>query len=102
MKLEITFQTDTHTVRLEGDLDIYNVEAARDALTAILRDGHGLDLDLSGVETCDAAGIQLLAAARRSTLAAERPFFLRTPAPAMLQCGELLGLPPQFWQAHNP
>jgi anti-anti-sigma factor len=99
MKLQITIQKDTQTIRLAGDLDIYTVESGRDALAAMLSDGHGLDLDVSGVENCDAAGIQLLLAARRSALAADKTFFIHTPAPVIEKCGELLGLPSQSWLA---
>jgi anti-anti-sigma factor len=101
MKLQITIQKDTQTVRLAGDLDIYTVESARDALAAMLSDGHGLDLEVSGVGNCDAAGMQLLLAARRSALAADRTFFIHTPATAIEKCGELLGLPSQSWQSHS-
>jgi anti-anti-sigma factor len=101
MKLQLTLQKETHTIQLTGDLDIYNVETTRDALAALLADGQGLDLDLSGVESCDAAGVQLLLAARRSALAAAKTFSVRTSAPAVTKCGELIGLPPQSWPEHN-
>lgn len=101
MKLQITIQKETNTVHLAGDLDIYNVETTRDALAALLADRPGLDLDLSGVESCDAAGIQLLLAARRSALAAEKTFSIRTFASAVTKCGGLIGLPPQSWLEHN-
>lgn len=101
MKLQITLVQETNIVRLAGDLDIYNVQAARDALLQHLAGKHGLELDFSGIETCDAAGIQLLVAARRSALAIGEAFSIHAPGPTIEKCGELLGLPPQFWQAHN-
>ncbi|MGA2244955.1 MAG: STAS domain-containing protein [Verrucomicrobiota bacterium] len=98
MKLEIILQRETNTVRFAGDLDIYNGDAVRHALTEHLAGEHGLELDCSRVETCDAAGIQLLVAARRSALAAGKAFSIHAPAPAIDQCAELLGLPPQALQ----
>lgn len=101
MKLQITVQPGSHTVQFAGDLDLYQVEAARDALIGHLAGGHGLELDFSGVETCDAAGIQLLVAARRSALALGQGFSIHTPAPAIEKCGELLGLLPATLQSHK-
>jgi anti-anti-sigma factor len=98
MKLEITLQRETNTLRFAGDLDIYNGEAARHALIEHLAGEPGLELDCSAVEACDAAGIQLLLAARLSALAVGKAFSIRAPAPAIDKCAELLGLPPQTLQ----
>lgn len=95
-------RNETDTLRLAGDLDIYHVEAAREALLAGLTTRPSLELDLSGVETCDAAGLQLLIATQRSAVAAGKSFSLVTPAPAVDQCRELLGLPPQTLTPHTP
>jgi anti-anti-sigma factor len=98
MKLQITLQRETNTIEFAGDLDIYNAEAARDALVEQLAGEHGLALDCRRVETCDAAGMQLLVAARRSALAVGKAFSMQAPAPAIEKCAELLGLPPQTLQ----
>jgi anti-anti-sigma regulatory factor len=52
-------------------------------------------LDLEGVETCDAAGMQLLLAPHRSAVAAGKTFAIRTPVSAIEQCGQALGLGPE-------
>ena len=77
-----------------GDLDLYNVETAREALLNHLSDKRGLELDLSGVETCDTAGLQVLVAAQRSAVASRKAFLIQSPSPAIEKCGERLGLPP--------
>jgi anti-anti-sigma factor len=102
MKLQITTGPDSLTLRLAGDLDIYSVEPARDALLAHLADKLGIELDLASVETCDAAGMQLLLAARRSAVAAGKVFAIRSPVPAIEQCGEALGLGPESRQPYSP
>ena len=102
MKLQITVLQETNTVQLAGDLDLYNVEAARDALVRHLTGKGALEFDLSGVETCDASGIQLLVAARRSALALGKGFSIHPPAPALEKCRELLGLLPESLQPHQP
>ena len=98
MELQITLQPETNTVQFAGDLDIYNGEALRHALIEHLAGEHGLELDCSRVETCDAAGIQLLVAARRSALAVGKAFSIHAPVPAIEKCAELLGLPSQTLQ----
>jgi len=98
MKLEITLQRETNTLRFAGDLDIDNGEAVRHALLEHLAVQSGLELDCSCVEACDAAGIQLLLAARRSALAVGKTFSILAAAPAIDKCAEMLGLPPQTLQ----
>jgi anti-anti-sigma factor len=102
MKLQITTAPDSNTLRMAGDLDIYSVEQAREALLAHLAEKTGIDLNLDGVETCDAAGMQLLLATHRSAVAAGKAFTIRNPVPAIEQCGESLGLGPESRQPHNP
>ena len=72
MKLQVTALPESNTLRLMGDLDLYNVETAREALLNHLSDKRGLELDLSGVETCDTAGLQVLLAAQRSAVASRK------------------------------
>ena len=100
MKLQVTSGRDSSTICAAGDLDIYNVEATRERLLDHLADKAGLELDLAGVETCDAAGLQLLVSARRSAVAGGKLFRILNPAPAVKQCGELLGVKPETW--HSP
>jgi anti-sigma B factor antagonist len=47
-------------LKLQGDLNIYAVDAARRELAAKLEKHPGISLDLSGVTEIDTAGIQLL------------------------------------------
>ena len=101
MKLQITALEQTGALQLVGDLDIYSVESARDALLTHLTRNSGLELDLGGVETCDAAGLQLLLSAKRSAAASGKSFAIHTPAPAIDKCGELLGLAPESRPGHT-
>ena len=101
MKLRITKPNSTNTIQLIGDLDIYSVEAARDELRHYVADQPALDLDLGGVETCDAAGMQLLLAVRRSSLADGKPFSIQSPAAAIEKCAELLGIRRELCQPHT-
>ena len=92
MKLQLTPVEGTSILRLSGDLDLYSVEMARDALLIHFADKPGLELDLAGVETCDAAGLQLLLAAQRTATTAGKSFTLPASSPAIETCRQLLGL----------
>lgn len=99
MKAQIAASPEAHILRLDGDLDLYHAETAREALLKQLSGSAALELDLSGVEACDTAGIQLLLAARRSAVAAGKPFVIHATAPALATCGERLGVPSELWQS---
>jgi len=95
MNLKITTPSGSNVLCFAGDLDLYNVDAAREALLHHFADRPGLELDLAAVSTCDAAGMQLLMAAGRSAVELGKSFVIHRPAPAVEKCGELLGLPPE-------
>lgn len=95
MNLQILTTSETGTVRLVGALDIYGAELARTALLERLAHRPALILDLRGVETCDAAGVQLLLAAHRSAVAAGKSLVVAAAAPVVEACGRSLGVPPE-------
>ncbi|MDR3460051.1 MAG: STAS domain-containing protein [Verrucomicrobiae bacterium] len=92
MKLQFLTSPGSDTIRLVGDLDLYQVAAARAALLNELAGRPGLELDLSGIANCDAAGLQLLIAAGRSAALAGKTFCIQAAAPAIGECSQLLGL----------
>jgi len=102
MNFQIKPLQDTDILQLAGDLDIYSVEAAREALMDHFARKTGLELDLGGVETCDATGMQLLLAVRRSAEAGGRSFSIGVTAPAIGKCSELLGVKPEALQPNSP
>jgi anti-anti-sigma regulatory factor len=53
-------------LEITGYLDAYAAEQVRQTLLDYLRAASAPELDLAGVKACDAVGIQLLCAARRS------------------------------------
>ncbi len=79
-------------IGLPEELTIYNASATAALFDARLAEGGDLDLDAASVVEVDAAGIQLLLAARRHAAALQRGFSLCN-APASLQSTfALLGL----------
>jgi anti-anti-sigma factor len=68
--LTIVPEAEPGRFRMGGELDVTNVEAARERLERELRDGHRLFLDLSGISFIDSQGLALLV--RLAPVAAER------------------------------
>jgi anti-anti-sigma factor len=101
MKLQITTSKSSAAIRLAGALDIYAVESARDALLQHVAAKSAVELDLGGIEACDAAGLQLLCAAHNSAVAAGKTFQIRVSAPSVVECGDRLGFPPEAFRPSN-
>jgi hypothetical protein len=60
-QIELSTHEDEPAYRLEGELTIYSVAEARDQLCSALDQHPALQLNLSGIEELDTAGVQLLA-----------------------------------------
>ncbi len=56
---------DTRTLRMSGELTIYQAVAAKDALLEALAFSPSLQIDLAEVSEIDTAGVQLLLLAKR-------------------------------------
>jgi len=93
MKLQIT-AVGSHTLRLAGNLDLYTVESAREALLQQFADKPRLEIDLDGVESCDVSGVQLLLAARRTAAVSGKSLSVHPVSQAVANCGALLGIAP--------
>lgn len=79
--------------KLSGQWNIANSEELRQQLLALVESGGTIVLDLSAVECCDTAGLQLLWSLRRT--AAEQGSRLRFLdfSPALIELAQALGLP---------
>jgi len=93
--LNFTLVEDAGVLRMSGRLDIYATEEARAGLIEHLNVAKSMRLDLSGVAACDAAGVQLLWAARQSAVQAGQPFAAEG-ASAVRECCAQFGLSPDF------
>lgn len=80
------------TWRLEGALTIYTVETLRTQMIERLSKPGGLNLDLSAVDSCDCAGLQLLCSARKHPLAPGASFQVDNFSPAIVTAAEGIGL----------
>jgi anti-anti-sigma factor len=77
---------------ISGEIDITTCGAMRDTLTAALRSGPDLIVDLSGVTFIDCSGIRVLVAARNQAVAGGGTLTLRAPSAAVRRVTGILGL----------
>jgi len=83
----------TNAIALSGDFSIVDAAALREQLREALNLGPGdLALDLSGVESCDSAGVQLLLSLRRSLAARGDALHIARPADSVRHALATLGL----------
>lgn len=60
-------------LKLEGPLNINSVEGLQEVMARYAGQTSDLQLDLSGIDACDAAGLQLLCSLRSSAAACGKP-----------------------------
>ena len=85
-----------HTLAIDGELTIYRAAELCEALKAALATGPELEVNLAGVTEMDSAGVQLLMAAKKSALAAQRTLRLVGHSPSVLEVFEILDLAAHF------
>jgi anti-sigma B factor antagonist len=54
------------TLKLEGNLSIYEASTLKEKLAGILTDADILEIDISEVMECDTSGLQILCSAKRT------------------------------------
>lgn len=84
--------TAVATLRLPAETTIYAAAALKEALLESLARTESLELDLSGVEEFDSAGLQLLLLTRREAAAAGKRLRLIEPSAPVRGVLTLLGL----------
>ncbi len=72
--MQITKTDSDRALKLAGTLEIAVAEELHHALRDFICRDRGEDVDLSEVDGCDAAGLQLLCSARKTAERFSRPF----------------------------
>lgn len=70
--------------KITGELSIYEAAVLREALLTCLGSEGEVMLDLTGVAGCDAAGMQLLCALKKSAAHLEKPIRMIGLSPSVL------------------
>ena len=90
-------RTDECTVvQVTGELDIATAPALRDHLFALIRDGHPIVLELTGVEFMDSSGLEVLLRCHRGAELSGSELVLRRPSHRVVRLLELSGLRSHF------
>ena len=79
-------------IRAGHEQTIYQAAELRAQLAGALRDGAGVELDLSAVEEIDCAGAQVLIWLQREGARLQQPVALRAPSRAVRDFVQLMGL----------
>ena len=87
---------DKCRVTIGGDMTVYSAEELKQKLVQVLAEPKALDINLSGVEEIDSAGIQLLMMAKKSRAAAGLPLRLVDHSKAVMAAFEIMGLVSYF------
>lgn len=77
---------------ITGAITVYTVESLRDQLLERLNTDCELTVDLSGVDACDCAGLQLLCAARKSAEQTGKPLHFNPVPESILNAARDAGL----------
>ena len=94
--MTLTKDKATGVLQISGTLDIDGADSLREALLdCSLHQSAAADLsaDLSDVDGCDAAALQVLLAARRDAVAAGKAFRITAASNAVTDTAAALGLP---------
>jgi anti-anti-sigma factor len=82
-------------VQVTGDLHISEAEQLRSALLRELRDAPAMTLELSGVDSCDAATLQILFSLRKSAERDGKHLNVSAPSAGMRETASILGVSPE-------
>jgi len=87
---------EAERIQIVGDLTLANAIDWVARLQHAMHRVNVLTVDLSGITCIDAAGIQVLAVARREATARGRSLIFDAHSPAVLEAFRLLGVDPQL------
>jgi anti-anti-sigma factor len=90
LQIEPSLHEGETALNLQGELNIYAVQEAREQLTRALHELPGLQLNLSGLEELDTAGVQLLVWLKGETARLGKPLVLFAHSPAVVEVFDLL------------
>lgn len=92
---DVRRESGAAVVALQGELDLYNAQAVRDALTAAVKEAARVVVDLSGVTFVDSTAMGILIEAR-SQLADRSAFVLASPGVETRRALQVSGLDRHF------
>jgi len=89
---EVRISKEGNVLHIAGTLEIREAEELLRALRDFVQQEGQPVIDLSGVESCDTAGLQLLCSARKTAAAAGKALQVLDTPPAVQDAAAALGL----------
>lgn len=80
------------TLKLEGNLTIYEAEALRESLKVALEDADILEFDISDVRECDTSGLQLLCSVKKTAVQKDKIICISMTSEAVRDAMTLTGI----------
>jgi anti-anti-sigma factor len=87
-----TQEQEGEIVRLSTELNLYTVADLRDTLIRVVTRETDPCIDLSRVEVCDTAGLQVLCSAKKTAVCAGKKLRIVNPSTAITDVGQSLGV----------
>lgn len=92
MQIHIEQPSSPGPLSIAGSISLHTAEAFHEALRQRVTSEASVTLDLTGVDECDLAGVQLLCSARKTAFEAGKPWKADL-APVIVNICESLGIP---------
>ena len=89
MEIQTRVTPEQANVAIAGELDIYGVTEANEALRRALNEAERVEVDLRDVEAIDGAGLQMLMAAKLEAVRLGRELLLSRHSEAVIEAIEL-------------
>jgi anti-anti-sigma factor len=90
--MTLTKDNITGQLKISGTLDMVTANTLREALLECFLLEPEVVADLSAVDGCDAAALQVLLAGHKDAASFGKPFRMNAASPAVLETAEALGL----------
>jgi anti-anti-sigma regulatory factor len=91
MAMTLTKDSTTGALRVSGTLDIDSANALREALLDCFSLQPEVRADLSAVDACDAAGLQVVLAGQNHAALIAKAFYVDAASPPVLEIAAALG-----------
>lgn len=96
--MTLSYRDHDSVIEVAGPLDVNTAATLRDALEPLVDREPAPTLDLSGIDSCDTAGIQVLFAAARSAAFRQKRLRVANASAPVVHLLDALGLPADLAQ----
>ena len=92
MNVNVTNENGICRIGIDGEMTIYSAAQAKENLLTAMADCNEIEMNLAHVSEIDAAGLQLLALAKREAADSDKPLYFVAHSQAVLDMLDLCNL----------